>query len=144
MIELNFPEPTFKTRYHDNKPQIFDGIRLKWVVLQPEEWVRQNFIAWLTKIKSIPSELISIEKTIMLGSLSKRFDMLIYDKNHQPWMMVECKAQGVELEESVLRQILRYNMVIPVKYILVTNGNQCFVADREEENWLMEFPVFLQ
>ena len=144
MIQLNFPDPIFKTRYHDNKPQIFDRLRVKWVALQPEEWVRQNFIAWMIQVNFIPSDFISIEKTIMLGSLSKRFDLLIYDNAHQPWMMVECKAQGVALEESVLRQILRYNMVVPVKYIVITNGNQCFVADRINETWLMEFPVFPQ
>lgn len=142
MIALNFPEPRFKTRYHDNKPQIFDEIRLQWVALQPEEWVRQNFISWLTNINSIPSGLISIEKTISLGSLSKRFDLLIYDKLHQPWMMVECKAQGMVLAESALRQILLYNMVVPVKYIVITNGNLCYVADRIKEEWLFKFPLF--
>jgi hypothetical protein len=61
---------------------------------------------------------------------------------HQPWMMVECKAQGIELAEPALRQILLYNMVVPVKYIVITNGNLCYVADRINEEWLFTFPVF--
>lgn len=144
MVQLNFPDPQFKTRYLDSIPQIYDSIREKWVVLQPEEWVRQNFINWLVAVNKIPAAFISVEKTIMLGELSKRFDLLIYNRIHEPWMMVECKAQGVTLDESVLRQVLRYNLVVPVRYIVITNGDQCFIADKQlpSANWLEVFPAF--
>ena len=144
MIQLEFPEPLFNTRYQDNKAQIFDEIRSKWVSMQPEEWVRQNFIKWMLSVRSIPPAFISIEKTIQLGLLSKRFDLLVYDRKHLPWMMVECKAQGVVMDESVLRQILRYNLVVPVRYIVITNGDSCFVADKKatSPSWLNEFPEF--
>lgn len=144
MVQLNFPDPQFKTRHLNNIPQIYDAIREKWIVLQPEEWVRQNFINWLIAVNDIPTAFISIEKTIKLGSLSKRFDLLIYDRTHEPWMMVECKAQGVSLDESVLRQVLRYNLVVPVRYIVITNGDQCFIADKQQPtaNWLEVFPAF--
>lgn len=144
MVQLNFPDPTFKTRNSNNVPQIYDVIREKWVVLQPEEWVRQNFINWLVAVNDIPPAFISIEKAIMLGGLLKRYDLLIYNRIHKPWMMVECKAQGVSLDESVLRQVLRYNLVVPVRYIVITNGDQCYIADKQlpTANWLEIFPAF--
>lgn len=142
MINLKFPEPDFKIREERGQPEIFDGIRQKWVALQPEEWVRQNFISWLTKAEGIPSHSIAVEKGLRLGNLMKRFDLLVFDSNTQPWMMVECKAADVPLKEPVLMQILSYNLAIPVRYLVVTNGVECHVADKKKEipEWLSFFP----
>jgi hypothetical protein len=144
MITMHFSKPNFKTRTYEGNPQLFDPIRNKWVILQSEEWVRQNIIQWLIEEKAVPPSFISIEKTIQVGELSKRFDILVYDRSHQPWMMVECKAQEVTLDEAVLRQVLRYNLGMPVRYIVITNGNGCFAADKslENEEWLLELPSF--
>ena len=142
MINLNFPEPDFKIREQGGQPEIFDSIRQKWVALQPEEWVRQNFINWLIKAAGIPAHSIAVEKGLRLGSLMKQIDLLVFDSSTQPWMMVECKAADVPLKAPVLMQILSYNLAIPVRYLVVTNGVECHVADKKKEipEWLSFFP----
>ena len=87
-------------------------------------------MAHLLQIKKYPSSLIAIEKEIWLGELKKRFDILVYDKNHQPWMMIECKAAEIKLEEAVLQQVLRYNISVPVPFIIITNGNLTYGWER--------------
>jgi hypothetical protein len=144
MIKLEFPEPDFKTRKEGKNLLVFDRIRSLWVTLQPEEWVRQNLINWLIKVQKIPSAFISVERSLVTNSLNRRCDILIYDMNHLPWMMVEVKAQGVELNASVLSQVLNYHMGVPVKFVLITNGDLCFIAslDSNTSQWLTEFPEF--
>jgi hypothetical protein len=144
MIKLHFPEPDFNTRKVGEVIQVFDRIRKLWVVLQPEEWVRQNLVNWFTLVQKIPRSFISIEQSLNVNSMARRCDLLIYDRDHQPWMMVEVKAQGVELNSSVITQILNYNIGIPVKYIMITNGDQCFIADirKTSSHWVEQFPEF--
>lgn len=126
MLTVTFPTPGFKIKQEEGKDFIFDTIRRQWILLTPEEWVRQNFINYLVKSLNYPSAMIAVEKEIMLGELKKRFDILVYDKRHDPWMMIECKAQEVTLNENVLQQVLRYNISVPVKYLVTTNGNYHF------------------
>jgi hypothetical protein len=126
MIVINYPEPEFTIKGEKGKEIILDKLRKKWVALTPEEWVRQNFIQFLIKTHQYPSALIAVEKEIQLGELKKRFDILVYDKQHQPWMMVECKASSVALDEKVFEQLLRYNQAVPVSYMLITNGNYTY------------------
>jgi hypothetical protein len=126
MVNINYPEPGFRIKTEEGKEFIFDSLRKKWMVLTPEEWVRQNFVQYLLQVKNYPASLIAIEKEIKLGELKKRFDLLVYDNDHQPWMMVECKAAAIKLDDKVLEQILRYNIGIPVRYLVVTNGTDCF------------------
>lgn len=123
MIEVLFPEPGFRMKKEGEKTYIFDPVRKAWLLLTEEEWVRQNFVAYLVKERGYPQSLIALEKELLLNGLKKRFDVLVYNSDHQPWMMVECKAPGVALSEAVLQQALRYNMTIPVNYIIITNGN---------------------
>jgi hypothetical protein len=124
MITVQFPEPDFKIKKEGEKRYIFDTIRKTWLLLTEEEWVRQNFVAYLVKEMKYPSSLMALEKEIWLNGLKKRFDILVYDSEHKPWMMVECKAPDVALNEDVLQQALRYNISVPVKYILITNGDK--------------------
>ena len=128
----------------EEQPQVFDELRQKWVVLQPEEWVRQNIINWLIKVQGIPASMIAVEKSLSPGPASRRFDLLIYDKSHQPWMIIECKAPEVRLDEKVLMQILAYNMTIPVPFMMITNGDHCHVANKkaEQPEWCSAFPVY--
>jgi hypothetical protein len=123
MIDVAYPEPGFRMKQEEGKHYIFDPIRKIWLLLTEEEWVRQNFVAYLVQEKHYPSTLIALEKELLLNGLKKRFDVLVYDANHQPWMMVECKAPHVPLSEDVLQQVLRYNMALPVHYIIITNGD---------------------
>lgn len=126
MINIHYPEPGFRIKKEDGKEFIFDALRKKWLVLTPEEWVRQNFVQYLIKIKKYPASLIAIEKEIQLGELKKRFDILVYNNDHQPWMMIECKAGEIKLDDSVLQQVLRYNISVPVEFMIITNGNSTY------------------
>ena len=123
MIEVNYPEPSFRIRQEEGRPYLFDEIRKIWLLLTEEEWVRQNFVQYLTRELHYPSALIALEKELTLHGLKKRFDILVYDQNHNPWMLVECKAPNIILDDAVLQQILRYNMSIPVTYLVITNGS---------------------
>lgn len=123
MVIINYPEPDFRVRNKAETDEIFDSLRKKWVVLTPEEWVRQNFIQFLVTVKKYPASLVAVEKEIKLGELKKRFDILVYNSRHEPWLMVECKSMNVPLDEGVLQQALRYNMSMPVSFIVITNGN---------------------
>jgi hypothetical protein len=138
MIKIVYPEPSFRIRQEEGKDFIFDSIRKKWMLLTPEEWVRQNFIQYLVQVKQYASSLIAVEKEMSLGELKKRFDILVYDRDHQPWMMIECKAPAVKLDEEVLQQVLRYNISIPVQYIVITNGEQTIGWEKKDTLTLME------
>lgn len=126
MIKIYYPSHPFKIREPEKKKEeIWDELRKQWVRLTPEEWVRQNFIQYLLQVKNYPASYIAVERRMRLGELYKRFDLMIFDDGAQPWMLVECKAMEERLDSRVLWQVLRYNMAIPVKYIVITNGGQC-------------------
>ncbi len=144
MIKVDFPAPAFRIKEEEGKEVIFDDLRKQWVRLTPEEWVRQNLLQFLLQTKKYPAAFFAVEKEIMLGELKKRFDILIYDRAHQPWMMIECKAMDVELTEKAVEQIVRYNMSIPVSYIMVSNGsyNYAWIKKDNELLGLDELPAF--
>jgi hypothetical protein len=144
MLPVEYPRPDFKIKHEGGKEYIFDNLRKKWLVLTPEEWVRQNFLQYLIQVKHYPAALIGIEKEIQLGELKKRFDILIYNQQHQPWMMVECKAATVKLDEAVLQQLLRYNISLPVAYLVITNGEQSMAWQKQQGQLqqLEELPSF--
>ena len=126
MIKIYYPPHPFKIREPERKKEeIWDELRKLWVRLTPEEWVRQNFIQYLLQVKKYPASYIAVERKIKLGELDKRFDLLVFDKSAQPWMLVECKGTEEKLDDRVRWQVLRYNMAIPIKYIVITNGTQC-------------------
>ena len=134
MVVISYPEPDFRIKKEEGKDFVFDRLRKKWLLLTPEEWVRQNFVQYLLKVKNYPASLIAIEKELLLGELKKRFDILVYDTGHKPWMMIECKASSVKLDERVLQQVLRYNISVPVNYIVITNGSYTYAWQRKENN----------
>lgn len=131
MIKIDYPPYQPKIKAADGLPgiaekkMIFDALRKKWVVLTPEEWVRQNFLQYLIIVKKYPAALIAVEKEISLGDLKKRFDIVVYDADTKPWMIIECKEMNVELSKQVLDQALRYNITMQVPYLVITNGNYC-------------------
>lgn len=138
MIAVQYPEPKFKMKNENGKQYIFDLIRKVWLLLTEEEWVRQNFVNYLTTQLKYPSTVIAVEKEISLNDLKKRFDILVYDKEHKPWMLIECKEPKVNLSEDVLQQVLRYNISIPVEYIVITNGNTTVGWKRDQELRLLK------
>lgn len=123
MISIQYPQFDFRLKMVDNKDMIFCTIRKQWLVLTPEEWVRQNFAQVLLQSQKVPSAFMAMEKELMLGDVKKRFDILVYDRNHKPWLMVECKSPEIQLDDKVLHQILRYNQQMQVSFIVTTNGS---------------------
>jgi len=123
MILIDYPQHEFRRRKQGGIDFIFDEFRRRWIKLTPEEWVRQNFVRFIVEVKKYPASLVAIEKEISLGEMRKRFDVLVYDSSHRPWMMVECKAMSVALTEGVLSQVLRYSISVPAPYLVITNGS---------------------
>ena len=134
MLVINYPKPEFLIKQEGGKEIIFDPLRKRWLMLTPEEWVRQNFIQYLVQTLHYPAAFIAIEKEIMLGELKKRFDILVYDKDHKPWMMIECKAAAVDLNEAALHQVLRYHISVPVSFLIITNGHTTYGWKKIEPN----------
>ena len=144
MIRIEYPLYQPKIKKEGSAEFIFDEVRKRWVSLTPEEWVRQNFLQYLTKIKLYPAALIAVEKEIALGELKKRFDIVIYDKDSKPWMIVECKEMNVALDQQVLDQVLRYNIPMQVPYLVITNGGHCFAFENKHGQMieLSTLPLF--
>ena len=144
MITINYPKHDFRIEEKKGGKYIFDNIRKKWVALTPEEWVRQNFIQFVVQEKKYPSAQVAVEKEIQLGELKKRFDILVYDKNHQPWMLIECKAPEVNLDEKVFQQVLRYHISIPTTFLVITNGQTTFGWEKNsnELKEIFELPIW--
>jgi hypothetical protein len=122
MQALNLPTYSFNIKSEGGKNFILDVIRRKYVVLTPEEWVRQNFIRYLHEEKQYPLALMSVEAAFSLYKLSKRSDILIYNRHGQPVAIVECKAPEVTINREVFEQIIRYNLNFKLDFLIVTNG----------------------
>ena len=145
MLSLHFSNTQLKLRTDDDKTSVFDPIRKKWVILTPEEHIRQYIINHLMYELHYPAALIAVEKTIKVGGLNKRFDIIVYDRDHKPWMLVECKAADVPVSEKTLHQLLNYQRVMQCRYWLLTNGHQSFCADAgdvENIKWLDALPIY--
>ena len=132
MIKIEYPPYQPKIKEENGRELIFDEFRKRWIVLTPEEWVRQNFLQYLTQTKKYPASLIAVEKEIKLGELKMRFDVVVYDRDSKPWMIVECKEMNVALDKSVLDQVLRYNISLNVPYLVITNGSYCIALQLKE------------
>jgi hypothetical protein len=147
MIKLNLPEYSFRIREVDSKTQIFDDFRKKFVALTPEEWVRQNVLRYLITEKKYPQSLISVEAGLKLFKLKKRTDIVVYDNRGKPVLIVECKATDVKISNEVFDQLVRYNMALQVKYMVLTNGLNHYscVIDylRQSYVFLPEIPDYL-
>ena len=124
MQTLNFPLYEFRFKSSENKRYIFDIIRKKFVVLTPEEWVRQHTIHFLLKKKHYPQSLMSVEKRIYINHLTKRYDIVIYRSDGSIFLVVECKAPQVAITQEVFDQIARYNMQLQAENLMITNGLQ--------------------
>jgi len=144
MILVDFPSYDFKVQSIKGKDQIFDPCRKKWVVLTPEEWVRQNVLQYLIQICKYPIELIAIEKKIQLGSLAKRFDILVYHGT-TPWMIIECKEANTPLNEKTILQLLQYQQALDATYLIASNGKETIGAEIKKGNlhMLHQFPNYV-
>ena len=138
---------SIKTKLVNSKEYLFDELRKKWILSTPEEEVRQQFWKYLHFEKKYPVSLMAIEKTIVINGLNKRFDLLIYDRNGNPNIIVECKSRNVKINESTLDQILSYQYKIGAKYLVLTNGNEtyCIGIDLSSKKvtYLEDIPQFI-
>ena len=143
MIKIHFPKNKVKIVQRDGVNEVFDPIRKKWLLLTPEEWVRQNFLQFLFQ-KEYPSSLIAIEKEITLGELKKRCDIVVYNRDMQPWMIIECKEMTVQLSEKTISQILRYHLALPCRFLVITNGSYSYGFEKKGDTFLemISFPVY--
>ena len=146
MTTLNFPAIEVSAKMKGKRMLIFDIIRKKYVVLTPEEWVRQHLIHYLITEKDYPSMLISVETPLKYASVDKRSDVLVNDRNGQPLMLAECKAPEITLTQKVFEQIAVYNLTIQAPCLMITNGLQhyCLSAatDSSSACFLNEVPVY--
>lgn len=122
MQKLNLPTYQFQLKSNENKTLIFDKFRKKYIVLTPEEWVRQHFCYFLMEEKKYPISLIALEKQLTINNLKKRSDILVFNAKGEPDIIVECKAPNVKINQDTFDQIARYNLTLNANYLVVTNG----------------------
>jgi hypothetical protein len=146
MQKLNFPVYSFRFKNSENKVSIFDEIRKKFILLTPEEWVRQHVVQFLLQDKKYPKSYINVEKLIKINDLSKRYDGVIFQPNGEIFLLIECKAPEVQISQQTFDQIARYNLVLKAKYLMVTNGLNHYFCQMDFENekyvFLKELPDY--
>ena len=142
MFEIDFPLYDFSIQQHERGKSIFDIVRKKYVQATPEEIVRQYLIHYLCKEKGYPKSLMAVEMSLKLNNTLRRCDIVIY-KESEPILIVECKAPSVKLNQKVFEQIARYNLVLKVPYLLVSNGNLSYFCTVDIENKRYDFLDFI-
>ena len=146
MQALNFPDYDFRFKNSENKVYIFDVIRKKFVVLQPEEWVRQHVLHYLIIEKKYPKSLINVEKQLLIGTIKKRYDIVVFKPNGSIALLVECKAPSITIDQHVFDQTARYNFKLKASLLMVTNGLEHYYClmdyIKEKYRFLQAIPDF--
>ncbi|MDP5231156.1 MAG: type I restriction enzyme HsdR N-terminal domain-containing protein [Cellulophaga sp.] len=146
MQVLNFPTYNFRFKNSENKIYIFDVVRKKFVILQPEEWVRQHVVHYLLEEKKYPLSLINVEKQLKVNGLVKRYDIIIFKPDGRISILIECKAPDIQISQVTFDQIAQYNIQLQADYLMVTNGQQHFYCkmdfDQEKYSFLKDIPDF--
>jgi hypothetical protein len=146
-MQLNLPETELKTRVNsENKTEIFDVFRKKYVALTPEEWVRQHFLHFLVNHKGYPASLIGVEKGLEVNKMKKRFDAVVFGKTGVPLMLLEFKSPNVALTQKTFDQVSVYNLKMKVRYLLISNGLKHYCCQMDYEagayHFLKEIPLY--
>ena len=146
MTVLNLPSFDYKIKKEKDRLFIFDTIRKRYIALTPEEWVRQHFVPYLISYKGYPLGLIGNEISLRLNGQNRRCDTVIYDIYGSPLMIIEYKAPHITLNQEVFDQVIRYNIALKVKYLVVSNGinHYCCVMDYDDmcPHFLKEIPDY--
>jgi len=146
MQKLHFSEFAFRFKSSENKISIFDEIRKKFVVLTPEEWVRQHVVQFLLLEKHYPKSWINVEKELKLHHTTKRYDVVVYKPDGSIFLVVECKAPSVAIKQATFDQIARYNLSLQATYLMVTNGLNHYYClldyEAEKYHFLNELPDY--
>lgn len=144
MQPLQFPTYQFRFKNSENKIAIFDEIRKKFIILTPEEWVRQHVVHYLFAEKSYPKSWINVEKQIKMNGLTKRYDVVVFNPDGSIFLLVECKAPEIKISQQTFDQIARYNLALKAEYLMVTNGLEHYFCqmdfDNERYHFLQELP----
>lgn len=133
MQQLNFPAYSFRFKSSENKISIFDEIRKKFIVLTPEEWVRQHVVQFLMQEKKYPKSRINVEKTLLLNQTKKRYDIVVFNRDGSIFLIVECKAPNVAITQETFDQIARYNLSLNAQYLMITNGLQHYYCQTDSK-----------
>ena len=133
MVELNLPQYSLRIKTQHGRQMIFDQIRKKFIQLTPEEWVRQHFLNYLIYDLGYPKSLVKVESGISVINMSKRTDILVYNKEINPYLLVECKAAHVKLDHKALDQLAIYNRTIKAQYLVLTNGLKHYCCSMDYE-----------
>lgn len=136
MILIQYPPTKPSIQNEAGKETIFCFIRKKWVTLTPEEWVRQNFLLYLTEVLHFSPALIAVEKQIQIGEVVKRFDIVVFNQETIPFIVVECKEMNEPLTNSVMEQAMRYNAALQAKYLMLTNGSHTIAFEKKDHQYV--------
>ena len=139
MLQLNFPNYTFKIKNIENADYIFDEIRKKYIKLTKEEWVRQNCVNFLVKEKKFSQVLINVEKTLKINNLSKRYDIVVYNSDGSIKLLVECKSPEIKITQKTFDQIAIYNMNLKAELLMLTNGINHYYCKIDYNNQCYKF-----
>ncbi len=146
--ELNFPKFSFRFKNSENKISIFDVIRKRFVILQPEEWVRQHCVHYLIENKGYPKSLINVEKELTVNTLRKRYDIVIFNPDGSIHIIVECKSPKITINQSTFDQVAQYNLSLNASYLMITNGFNhyyCQMDFKEEKyQFLKDIPQYIK
>ena len=134
MQQLNFPSYKFRFKNNENKLSIFDEIRKKFILLTPEEWVRQHCIHFFTQEKNYPKSLINVEKELFINGRKKRYDSVIFHSDGSINILIECKAPHISITQKTFDQIAQYNLELNADYLMVTNGLQHYYCQMDFDN----------
>ena len=141
---LNFPTYSFRFKNSENKVSIFDEIRKKFILLTPEEWVRQHVVEFLLNEKKYSKSLINVEKVVKVNGMNKRYDVIVFNSDGSIFLLIECKAPEVKIDQKTFDQIARYNLILNAQYLMVTNGLNHYFCEMDFENekytFLKELP----
>ncbi len=133
MQKLNFPQFEYRFKSTENKVSIFDVIRKKFIILQPEEWVRQHCVHYLINEKNYPKSLINVEKELNINGLKKRYDIVIFNSDGSILLIVECKSYDITINQDTFDQIARYNLALNAEFLMVTNGLNHYYCQMDTE-----------
>lgn len=145
MLALNFNSYTFRFKNAEERVQIFCDTRRKFVVLTPEEWVRQHVVQFLLIDKKYPKSLVNVEKLLKVNGIPKRYDAVVFNPDGSIFLLVECKAPEISITQNVFDQIARYNLELKAQYLMVTNGLAHYFCKMDYDNkkyiFLKEIPA---
>jgi hypothetical protein len=146
MHQLNLPPFDYKIREINGKAAIFDNLRKKFIILTPEEWVRQHFVNLLITQYKYPKSLIKLESGLKYNRLQKRSDIVVYDRSGNIFLLVECKSADIKISQNTFEQVARYSLSLKAQHIAITNGlqNFCCSVNHEEAGYqyLNDLPLF--